>query len=66
MQLQPYQQRVVDEKTELDKKIHALVAFVKNDARFLQLAPEEQERLIEQNDVMQKYSEILGSRIAAF
>ncbi len=64
--LAPHQQRVVDEKIELDKKATALSAFVGNSPIFLTLDAAEQERLREQNDVMWRYSEILGARIAAF
>ncbi|MGZ4968022.1 MAG: crAss001_48 related protein [Methylobacter sp.] len=65
-ELQPHQQRVVDEKTELDKKARALSDFIGTNPIFDTLDPAEQERLKEQNDVMWKYSEILGARIAAF
>lgn len=64
--LQPHQQRVVDEKAELDKKAHALSDFIGNSEVFTMLDAAEQERLKEQNDVMWQYSEILGARIAAF
>lgn len=64
--MQPHQQRVVDEKTELDTKAKALSEFIGNSPIFETLDPAEQERLKEQNDVMWQYSEILGARIAAF
>jgi len=64
--MKDFQQRVVDEKTELDKKAKALSDFIGLDDVFLSLAADEQERMKEQNDVMWKYSEILGSRIADF
>lgn len=64
--MQPHQQRVVDERTELDKKAHALSEFIGNSPVFETLNPEEQERLKEQNDVMWQYSEILERRIEAF
>jgi hypothetical protein len=66
MELQPHQQRVIDEKTELDKKATALSQFIGNSDIFPTLDEAEQERLREQNDVMWQYSEILGARIAAF
>lgn len=66
MELQPHQQRVVDEKAELDKKAYALSDFIGYNPIFETLDPAEQERLKEQNDVMWQYSEILGARIAAF
>ena len=62
----PHQQRVVDEKIELDKKATALSEFIGNNPIFATLDPAEQERLKMQNDVMWQYSEILGARIAAF
>ena len=64
--MQPHQQRVVDEKTELDKKATALRNFISISPIFRNLDAAEQERLKEQNDVMWRYSEILGARIAAF
>ena len=64
--MQPHQQRVVDEKTELDQKAMALSNFIGKSPVFETLDPVEQERLKEQNDVMWQYSEILGQRIAAF
>lgn len=66
MDMQPHQQRVVDEKTELDKKATALSNFIGLSPIFEKLDPAEQERLREQNDVMWQYSEILGARITAF
>ena len=64
--LQPHRQRVIDEKSELDKKARALSDFIGNSPIFDTLDAAEQERLREQNDVMWRYSEILGARIEAF
>ena len=64
--LQPHQQRVVEEKTELDVKANALSQFIGHSPIFEKLDPSEQERLKSQNDVMWQYSEILSARIAAF
>lgn len=64
--MQPHQQRVVDEKTELDTKANALSNFIGTSPIFDTLDAAEQERLKQQNDVMWQYSEILGARIAAF
>lgn len=64
--LAPHQQRVVDEKVELDKKAKALSEFIGYSPIFETLDPAEQERLKEQNDIMWQYSEILGARISAF
>lgn len=62
----PHQQRVVDEKAELDDKAKKLSAFIGESPIFPTLDPAEQERMKEQNDIMWQYSEILGKRIAAF
>lgn len=64
--LAPHQQRVVDEKDELDKKATALRLFIGNGSIFPTLDFAEQNRLREQCEVMWQYSEILGARIAAF
>ncbi|MPS99508.1 MAG: hypothetical protein E2581_13545 [Pseudomonas sp.] len=64
-QLAPHQQRVVDEKQELDEKREKLGAF-KNTDLFASLPWQEQERLNTQAHVMTMYSAILGARIAAF
>jgi hypothetical protein len=65
-ELAPHQQRVVDEKTELDKKATALSQFIGTGSIFPTLDEAEQNRLREQCEVMWQYSEILGARIAAF
>jgi len=64
--MKDYQQRVIDEKNELDLKGVALSNFISLNPEFLKFAPEEQERMKVQNDIMWQYSEILGARIAAF
>lgn len=65
-QLQPHQQRVVDEKAELDTKTKALSNFIGESPIFATIDAAEQERLREQCELMWQYSEILGARIAAF
>lgn len=64
--MQPHQQRVVDEKTELDKKAWALSEFIGLNPIFENIDSAEQERLKIQNDIMWQYSEILAERIATF
>jgi len=64
--MQPHQQRVVDEKAELDTKAKALSEFIGTNPVFETLPQDEQNRLREQCEVMWQYSEILGKRIAAF
>ncbi len=63
--MQDFQQRVVDEKNELDAKREKLGAF-KNTNFFARLPWQEQERLNTQGHVMTMYSAVLGARIAAF
>lgn len=62
----PHQQRVVDEKKELDKKLGKLKAFIETNTRFAGLPVDERRRLNRQCDVMAEYSSILSQRIAAF
>lgn len=65
MDLQPHQQRVVDEKAELDERREKLGTF-KNTERFAALPWQEQERLNTQAHLMTMLSAVLGARIAAF
>lgn len=62
----PHQQRVIEEKRELDAKATALSNFIGLNKTFGTLDATEQERLREQCEIMWQYSEILGARIAAF
>lgn len=64
--MKPYQQRVVEEKAELDKKIEALNAFIEESPIFGTLDSDEKTRLKDQSMVMQEYSDILDERIEAF
>ena len=63
--MEDYQQRVVDEKDELDQKLDRLSVFMKGDT-FKGLPSEEQSRMDRQLKAMSAYSEILAERIAAF
>ena len=63
--LQPHQQRVVDERAELDEKLSKLGVFF-DSVIFSTLPADEQNRLREQHVVMQSYSAILEERIDAF
>ena len=66
-QYAPHQQRVVDEKSELDGKIEKLVAFTRpTNAIFQSLPDAECGRLLHQRWIMQEYSRVLAERIAAF
>jgi hypothetical protein len=62
----PHQQRVVDEKLELDGKIGKLDEFIEHSPVYKRLGGKEQKRLCRQYDVMYEYSDILGERIDAF
>jgi len=65
--MEPYQQRVVEEKAALDEKLNKLAKFVINGGdAFKMLFIAEQVRLNKQMVVMEIYSEILRDRIAAF
>jgi hypothetical protein len=64
--MQPHQQRVVDEKKELDEKLDKLKAFIETSSIFKSLPVDERDRLGRQFDVMAEYSSILSQRIAAF
>jgi len=64
-QLQPHEQRVVDERTELIEKITKLHAFFKTDI-FENLKEEDQKLLEEQVQLMMNYSDVLLKRINRF
>jgi hypothetical protein len=63
--MQPYQERVVEEKAELDEKLTKLRAFC-NTATFAGLDASERERLRRQAEHMADYSRVLSERIATF
>lgn len=65
MSLLPYQQRVVEEYEELEKKTRALGNFRQSIAHAV-LDKDEQDRLSEQWKVMNQYGLILSQRIAAW
>lgn len=61
----PHQQRVVDEKAELDEKRAKLAEFAHTDL-FSSLPKAERDRLEHQGFHMGCYSDILAARIANF
>ena len=61
----PHQQRVLDEKQELDERLEKLLAFHSTPI-FHGLPESEQSRLLSQGVAMRTYSKILGERIANF
>ena len=60
-----YQQRVVNEKQELDEKLNKLRSFIKTDV-CMALPFEDRSLLAQQERVMTEYSRILAERIARF
>lgn len=64
--LPPHQQRVLDEKQDLDIRITKLDEFIQRNALFRQLESAEQSRMRRQLDVMRELSVILGERIVSF
>ena len=63
--MQDWQQRVIDEKIELDARREKLGEF-KNTKQFIMLPLQEQERMNTQAHLMTAYSAVLGERIANF
>jgi Txe/YoeB family toxin of Txe-Axe toxin-antitoxin module len=63
--MKDYQERVVQEKAELETKIRNLVQFIGGDD-FKGLPSPEKDRLANQLRVMQVYLYILGQRISFF
>ena len=63
--LEPYQQRVVEEKAELDSRISSLTAFMPTET-FKGLPEAERRRMGRQWWLMTELSQVLGERIAAF
>lgn len=66
MTFQPHQQRVVDEKSELDEKRAKLSVFITENPLFGKLSDREQQLLQQQQDAMLRYSQILTERIEVF
>lgn len=64
--MQPYQERVIDEKVDLDARREKLTAFIDENPMFDALPEDEQKRLERQALIMAEYSAILGARIEAF
>ena len=66
MELQPHQQRVVEEKEELDVKIKALQTFIERNEMFYPMSTEEKSDMRRQLHMMETYSQILQRRINRF
>ena len=63
--MQEWQQRVVDEKKNLDVRLDALDEFI-NTGKSAELDPMERFRLSSQRYHMAAYSEVLRQRVEAF
>jgi len=63
--LQPHQQRVVDESNEMNERTKKLGDFYRTDL-FKGLDEAEQRRLNRQANIMQLYCDVLQDRILAF
>jgi hypothetical protein len=63
--MKPHEERVVDEKKELDEKLRKLAIFINGDT-FKTLPIREGELLLDQEVCMRRYSDILGERITHF
>lgn len=63
----PYQQRVIDEKADLDARLSKLAAFIDGNGEiYLGLSVSERHRLNEQRYFMTQYANVLAARIEAF
>lgn len=65
MQLQPYQQRVMDEMVELNERKSRLDKFIVAES-FLSLDKTDQGLLLAQSEAMGAYLRILGLRVLRF
>ena len=63
--MQIYQERVVDEKSELSEKLEKLEAFI-GGTIYNSLPPSEQTILSRQLLIMQLYEQVLSERIGSF
>jgi len=63
--MEDYQQRILDEKTELDTKLCSLKSFLYTDP-FKELRILDQSLLLQQEVAMSEYSSILAERICIF
>lgn len=64
--MEPHQQRVVNEKAELDDKISKLDEFISSSQIYPNLEMKEKMNLTLQLLYMQSYSRVLGDRIEDF
>lgn len=65
-QIPPHQQRVIDERNELETKSTKLSVFIDSNPIFQALGAQEQGLLRIQSDLIRQYLSILNQRIALF
>jgi hypothetical protein len=65
VRLEPHQERVVEEKRELDEKIEKLTDFLRT-PQAVDVPSAEVERLLSQLGIMHLYSRVLRDRIRHF
>lgn len=63
--LSPSQQRVVEEKVDLDARMHKLGAFIRSPAS-LEIDPQERKWMVSQWYAMHAYSRALAGRIETY
>lgn len=63
--MKPFQERVVEEKKQLDEKIEKLNTFLDH-VEISSIPQDEWERLTRQQALMLSYSQVLGERIEHF
>ena len=63
--MEAYQERVIEEKKELDSKIERLTTFIKSE-KFDKLPEDEQKRMRWQAVTMELYSAALADRVENF
>ena len=64
--MQPYEQRVLDEKRDLDDKLEKITNFIEQSPVFKRLDAFDCSLFTQQREAMLRYSIILGERIARF
>lgn len=64
--MEDWQQRVVDELTQVEDRWTRLNAFIQTPPQFEAQSEQEQERLLRQERIMKDYIEVLRERIEAW
>lgn len=64
--LQPHQQRVIEERSDLAQRLERLRAFIRSEACAQLVNEDERGRLVRQTVYMGCYLQVLDERIAAF